>query len=348
MLQLSHRNGMGFLEIVQWWAENEHKLYVTNTQKQEAIRILTVHKSKGLQFPVVIFPKFGTKIPVQSIWVDAPKVVHPFESGLISFTPAVNSKETDLEEAQLENSKLFLDELNGLYVATTRPEDRLYLFVEVSSGNNSGAHHALIESLLKQGNNEPVLTWGNSDQKEIKKEKISSQSTQTLIGTRSKIELPNLRYKEQMKRKLDGIEHLRVGNAFHACMEKIQTKKEATAICNQFLMQENLSLSDKKILEELLQNALTLPIFDVLFNTSAEIKTEIDIRYTNALSVRPDRILFYKDRVEVYDFKTGNTKKDDHQNQVKTYVNYLSEITALPVSGYLAYIQLKELIPVQP
>jgi hypothetical protein len=52
--------------------------------------------------------------------------------------------------------------------------------------------------------------------------------------------------------------------------------------------------------------------------------------------------------VEVYDFKTGNTKKDDHQNQVKTYVNYLSEITALPVSGYLAYIQLKELIPVQP
>ncbi len=348
MLQLSHRNGMGFLEIVQWWTENENKLYVTNTQKQEAIRILTVHKSKGLQFPVVIFPKFGTKIPTQSIWVEAPPVVHPFESGLISFTPAVNSKESDLEEAQVENNKLFLDELNGLYVATTRPEDRLYLFVEVSSGNNSGAHHALIETLLKQGNNEVMLTWGNSDQKEIKKEKTSTQSTQTLIGTRSKIELPHLRYKEQTKRKLDDIEHLRVGNAFHACMENIQTKKDADGICKQFLMQENLSISDRKILEDLLQNALTLPVFDALFNTSAEIKTEIDIRYATTLSVRPDRILFFSDRVEVYDFKTGNTKKDDHLNQVKTYMKYLSDITTLPVTGYLAYVQLKELIAVQP
>jgi ATP-dependent exoDNAse (exonuclease V) beta subunit len=348
MLQLSHRNGMGFLEIVQWWTENEHKLYVTNTQKQDAIRILTVHKSKGLQFPVVIFPKFGTKIPMQSIWVAAPQVVHPFESGIISFTPGVNNKETDLEEIQNENNKLFLDELNGLYVATTRPEDRLYLFVEVSAGNNSGAHHALIETLLKHGNQEAIITWGTPDKKEFKKEKASVKTTQTLIGTRSKIDLPNLRYKEQTKRQLDNIEHLRVGNAFHACMEKIHTKNHADTICKQYLMQESLSDSDKSILENLLSNALQLPVFDALYNSSAEIRTEIDIRYAANLSVRPDRILFFPDRVEVYDFKTGSVKKDDHENQVRTYMKYLKEVTELPVSGYLAYVQLKELMTVEP
>jgi CRISPR/Cas system-associated exonuclease Cas4 (RecB family) len=162
------------------------------------------------------------------------------------------------------------------------------------------------------------------------------------------MKLPDLRYKEQKKRILEENEDIRLGNAFHACLEQIIDKSEGNLMLQQFLANENLRAGDKQKLKQLVETALNEQIFEPLFNPNAQIKTEIDIRFSPNHSLRPDRILIFEDKIEVYDFKTGNNKTEKHHQQVKQYMHYLNEIFEKPAFGYIAYIQKKELVTVGP
>jgi ATP-dependent exoDNAse (exonuclease V) beta subunit len=120
------------LEICEWWDEHSDKLSIQSIEKNDAIRIMTIHASKGLQFPVVIFPfaEWKSKFGRNWLWVDLNNDEIPLKSSIVKSNASQldSSNYSDLKSQ--EKNKSELDDLNLMYVALTRPEKRLYILSE--------------------------------------------------------------------------------------------------------------------------------------------------------------------------------------------------------------------------
>ena len=337
LLQLSHRNGMGFSEMTDWWNENKSKLYIQSGEQQNAVRILTIHKSKGLQFPVVIFPKFDTKHPNQTLWVSAPDVHPGFTKGLINFTPSKAPKEDDPEEIQIENNKILLDDMNLLYVALTRPEDRLYFLTESKpSSTNSALNTYLYEYFNTHHAGLNKFHFGEKV-KHVKEEKQEEKSIALLDGTRLNSVQPDFRMRETKRKDLEGKEALVMGNHLHACLSTLNHFKSwEESLSNYIFEHTELQPNEKELLSNQVKDTVMHASFNRIFKTEDEVLTEHDVQISVREVARPDRIHLSSEYVEVYDFKTG-AEMDKHLQQVKNYMHALQSATGKPVRGYLAY-----------
>ena len=337
LLQLSHRNGMGFSEMTDWWNENRGKLYIQSGAQQNAVRILTIHKSKGLQFPVVIFPKFDTKHPNQTLWVQAPNVHPGFTKGLINFTPSKAPKEDDPAEIRTENNKILLDDMNLLYVALTRPEDRLYFLTESKpSSTNSALNTYLYDYFNTHHTGLNKFHFGEKVLHE-KEEKKEEKAIALLDGTRLNAVQPDFRMRETKRKDLEGKEALIMGNHLHAClstMNHFNTWEESLA--NYIFEHTELQPKEREMLSNQVKETLSRISFEQIFKTADEVLTERDVQLNAREVARPDRIHMNAEYVEVYDFKTG-AEMDKHLQQVKNYMLALQSATDKPVRGYLAY-----------
>jgi len=133
-------------EFLEWWEIKASKLSVAASDEQDAIRLMTIHKSKGLQFPAVIMP-FGNWLlgwspqfsPAE--WVlskpNQPLVSTDDELDILinglPFYLELNKASTESSFSEIYYNEVeltALDALNKLYVGTTRPEQALFLFAE--------------------------------------------------------------------------------------------------------------------------------------------------------------------------------------------------------------------------
>ena len=129
----------GFLN---YWEETAHKLSVAIPEGINAVQVMTIHKSKGLEFPAVIFPFANwnaTSEQNAKSWVetDTPEL-HNLPTSLIPISDKLKSSTEKLQSLYVEHkSKVLLDNLNMLYVALTRPKTRLYIQTSSKGGNLS-------------------------------------------------------------------------------------------------------------------------------------------------------------------------------------------------------------------
>ena len=122
------------------WERAGHKRAIELPPTSAAIRVMTIHGSKGLQFPVVIIPNAEMRAKGahrELLWMKPREVVPDLPSALVRIDPSLLDLEVPevVEEAELK----LLDEMNLLYVAFTRPEDRLYAGVDTKSKSPIGA-----------------------------------------------------------------------------------------------------------------------------------------------------------------------------------------------------------------
>jgi len=71
--------------LVDWWSVAKMKTYVSSPQNENAIRIMTIHKSKGLQFPVVIYPRFASKDLTGDIWIQTDEQEFGLPTALVKY-----------------------------------------------------------------------------------------------------------------------------------------------------------------------------------------------------------------------------------------------------------------------
>lgn len=134
--------------FLDWWRLRGRYLTISSPEETDAVRIMTIHKSKGLEFPVVILPNadtsFETKTPSLEEFREW-RWVKPAFSDLPDMPPYVPLRITeDLDgtphAGELAEYKYLkrMDKLNTAYVAFTRAVHELYIFAPVSPGKDGG------------------------------------------------------------------------------------------------------------------------------------------------------------------------------------------------------------------
>lgn len=121
--------------FLSWWQDKGKNLCITSPEDADAVNILTIHKSKGLEWRCVLIPEFDFSLSVsggEQKWL-AP--ASPFDAILPKLIPInMSSKKnfifTPYEQDYLEvQNQTRLDTLNVAYVAFTRAVDELYVFI---------------------------------------------------------------------------------------------------------------------------------------------------------------------------------------------------------------------------
>jgi ATP-dependent exoDNAse (exonuclease V) beta subunit len=138
ILEFTKQNNATLGDFIDYWEQNKSKLSVNSPPNVGAITVTTIHKSKGLEYPAVILPfmdfSFEPKIG-SNMWVTLPESAFSFEfdkqkitlsAGLVSMVKALEETPVALQYHS-EMQKTFIENLNILYVAFTRPVHRLYI-----------------------------------------------------------------------------------------------------------------------------------------------------------------------------------------------------------------------------
>ncbi|WP_026999989.1 UvrD-helicase domain-containing protein [Eisenibacter elegans] len=149
VLEFQQQKGGSLSEFISFWGENRDSLAI-NTPERDAIIITTIHKSKGLEYPVVLLPFADwstTPRTGEKLWVDLPPDKLPqltnSQTGqrlnsVIVKTGALLENTFLEEQNRREHEKKFIEALNLLYVAFTRAVHRLYVVVkEVAPGKDN-------------------------------------------------------------------------------------------------------------------------------------------------------------------------------------------------------------------
>ena len=329
----------GFLEF---WTQKGSTETVQIPENDEAIKIMTVHKSKGLEFPIVMLPKLGWEIKMRE---------ENFLSndGTIYYTSLKkdNAPEFITQEYESEHYKKLMDEFNLLYVAMTRPVNRLYASVKKNGANT--VESEIIKQLTNI--NDTRLITEEKDDFELYSfgEKSRNESTHEDESKAFRPEKMNdyLWFPEISLQDKDALEEedlsqeRRFGNQLHLILSKVNTPNDLTKQMKALLLQGKLENEMLKDLDELAKKALSNEEYLSLINRGVKILNEQDILLDVNDIKRPDKLILTKDGVIIIDFKTGKQGIKDEQ-QVNNYAFALRELGYLTVEGYLFYLRDNE------
>lgn len=329
----------GFLEH---WERKGGERNAGASGSATAVRIMTVHKSKGLQFPVVIVPDTrmtGGKNHGELFWVDPGAAVPELDVALVRDNKTLRN--AGIPELVTEEGLRILDEMNLLYVAFTRPEQRLYAYVPDS---NDPMNKALIEFI----NTSPDLVSDRGSAEKPRRTTLAAPS-EPLINVTSGGDLPALTIRFEAPEDWDPEApetHSAFGTAVHAVLASSRTMDDLPMAITRSVAAGDLTSAQAELLLRTLGPRIQANDLAPWFAPLADVRSEAALITSDGNSIRPDRMLIEGDRIRVLEIKTGNPS-DDHTDQLRGYFELLRELGHVHVDGAIWYTATGAFIPLQ-
>jgi hypothetical protein len=308
---------------------------------------MTIHKSKGLEFPVVIYPFASNKIRTQSaqIWV-------PMEDEAI---PALKTAYLKLSKSlentayasyyEEEQNKRRLDLLNTIYVAFTRASERLYVLSGKPAEKEStepSITDLLVGFLTSTGIYQPdrnIFTFGDGNLVEGHTEK--TEDTVLPLGFQS------WPWQERLLFATRAPQHWHTetpqsnqvaGNILHQALAGIvvpgDVEKSVTRMVNSGL----IALTEADELKQRLHSMLNHPEVKPFFEPGISVINETEILTRGGKSYRPDRVIINGNHTDVIDYKSGKPMQH-HVEQIDNYAELLRKMGYPEVKGWLIYLE---------
>ncbi|MDR2351088.1 MAG: UvrD-helicase domain-containing protein [Endomicrobium sp.] len=317
-----------FLEYFKNIDDDKGELYV-KTSFGNGIKIMTVHKSKGLEFPVVIVPylKLSSESVRNPYFDDSGekiKLLNIIES-LSIFSPSVR------KIYEREKLNLLLEEINVLYVSMTRSKYEFYGIVppKAKQSNNLIPHLFAGETFLL-GAKQKYTISDNLEENLI----IDSYSSSGYTDMYRYFTVPK-------KDVFDITEARKKGTIIHYALSTIITVKDKSI---NDVIRETMFFSERRFpfenvdfIKENLKNLFSSrEILEMFSYEKDEIFNEKEIVNSFGESFRIDKLIISRDKFIILDFKSSSYDKEENKKQLENYVFLILEI--YPNKKAFAYI----------
>jgi ATP-dependent exoDNAse (exonuclease V) beta subunit len=347
-----------------WWNENGFETSVNVNEEIESIRLLTVHKSKGLEYKAVLLPYFDWKLGKSGkfapiLWCK-PEIA-PFNKFPLLPIVAGSDMKKSLFKAEYHEETVnnLIDVFNMVYVAFTRAKSVLIIHSPKPKEEKKGAAPSLkpVEFILHSALDKLSLTppfsscW-NGDKTNFQFGTIPT-SIEENISSKSVL-IKNYQFNdfsERVKLRNSGEDFLisgknsdtvkNKGKIIHDILSTVKTKNDIESACLKAEFDGIINEIERKEIQETLFRNFENPQLNDWFNGKYKILNERTL-ITNEKLLRPDRIMIFENEAIVVDYKTGEKKSDNYNYQVKRYAKTLKETGFEKVEGYLWYINQNE------
>ena len=348
ILEWTSIHGNDLRQYLKHWEES--KIAISSPNDPNAIRITTVHKSKGLAFPIVIFP-FAEKVGLfkeDTLWCHLDSDAEMGES-FDSIFPVVLGKSSGdsffSESLENEMEMQRIDNLNIFYVCLTRARKELHIIAKnppksLIDGKSSPNDLSQLLYLYCEQNGYTFgspYRWNEASKKEDSEiEEFDAEyetygmnpeaCSKRFVASSDAWDYFSEEGIGQSKR-LRGIEQ-------HALLSRIRTSDDAPEVLRSIEPQTRELLLER------------ISAHSEWFSPELKTLNEVAIIDSFGNTNRPDRVLVDEEgRVTVIDFKFGE-EDEKYSGQVRRYMRLFREMGYGEVSGYIWYIPIDKIIQV--
>ncbi len=348
----SQNHTEGMLGFISYWNHKKDKLSIVAPETEEAVTIMTIHKSKGLEFPCVIYPYANEDIYREiepKTWLPIDKNENlGFEEIFIDYNKGIEEYGSDAHQIVTKRqAQLELDTINLQYVAFTRAKEQLYVISkkdlntkgESNPNKFSGKLIAYLKDIGKWDQECNSYSFGNH-------EKPSGETTKPKVIENtiklSHFEDASKTYKVHIVTNSGKLwdttqkNAIEKGNLIHDLMTFVYTYKDVNVVVEEAYRKGEITISDKETLAVELQNLVNHPKLSKYFSEENKVLNEQEI-ITGGRFFRPDRIVIDKNNLTtVIDYKTG-AYTDANAKQIQKYAEILEKMGHTIESKILVY-----------
>ncbi len=349
--EYASRKDNSVINFIEWWEDRSEKFSIVSPEGTNAVRVMSIHKSKGLEFPVVIYPFATTDVKTSEkfFWTNETNI-EELKSAIMPIT--VDIKKTRFSavyEDEMDKSRL--DLVNVLYVALTRPKDRLYIISKQTkkpSANGSASDYLLDYCAANEAGKvaDHHYRYG-SFVKNTTKDKETNNDIQfkevAYNSWRSKIQVS---YQAPLVWDVENPETIgEHGTLIHNILKQVNEITDVDNAMDSAVHKGLITEVEKPAIKKEIEAVFKIDGVANLFTDFDELKNERSILLTSGESYQPDRVVVKNGKTYLVDYKTGEPNPS-YEKQVTEYRNLLTQMGYQNIGSYLLYIKSGELVGV--
>lgn len=349
VLERDIRNQAGISDFLAYWDLNAHKFSIPSPEGKDAVRIMTIHKSKGLEFPVVILPfaeeEYGRK-PKDKLWLASDDDVLELPKVLIDNSATVeNFGESAAETYRQKKQEELLDNVNVLYVALTRAEEQLYVisgmnFTRKGEPQANNMSTFFIDFLGHNGLfDRQKMTYEFGSPMKKSAEKPPLQEAIPIESVEHRLSMGNIAIAERESlmwgsKQLEAIEY---GNVIHEVLSMVRTPSDIDLALEKAIESGLITQLQKEVVRHTIDAVVMHPDLAPFFAEDYRILNEQTIIRPDEGLIKPDRIVVTpQNEVFLLDYKTGSHNQK-YVTQLETYSAAIGQMGYRVVKKVLVY-----------
>lgn len=371
------RDGVVSLErFIKWWNDVGQNTKLTLPDNDQAVNIITIHKSKGLEYPVVILPFGNIKVSPPyppTIWtpINSPSEYEKYPLYLIKLLKYL--KNSTLRDIYIEdNVQTMIDALNMLYVALTRPEHELYVILGITENTSENKQKEInhigqfLWPIVEANQNMRIVPSDDEFSNAVTTYALGQQQpyTQPIIATETEWNISKYTVSKQpppIATKLstgtvfgnqkdtqttEREKSINLGIIKHRIFSLLHTHSDLQKVLDEMHLDGSITANQRNEYQHEIATLLQHHPYSDWFSGNYKIITERNIIMPGGGTYRPDRVMLTETLAIVVDYKFGFQKEKYHkkyEKQVQQYMQLVAQIHQCPVEGYVWYVERNRL-----
>jgi ATP-dependent exoDNAse (exonuclease V) beta subunit len=350
VLERDVRNQAGIADFLNFWDKNAEKFSIPSPEGNNAVRIMTIHKSKGLEFPVVIIPfaeEDYSRKPKDKLWLDTAIMDFGLPKVLIDNSAAVEGfgEEAKVVYDQKKQEEL-LDNINVLYVALTRAEEQLYIISNMNLTSKGEAQlnnmsTFFINYLDSQGGFDPEQVeyeFGSPLKLSLVSKHVDTSKKIEVVAETLDFKNIKIAQREALMWGTHQQESIEYGNVVHEILSFVKTKEDVTLAVEKAIENGLINIGQKELVYQTILDIVNHEELELCFASGNIVLNEQTIIQKEGNTIKPDRMVVNQaNEVYLLDYKTGalNAK---YQKQLENYQYAIELMGYKVVKKALIYI----------
>ncbi|WP_424003472.1 UvrD-helicase domain-containing protein [Maribacter sp. IgM3_T14_3] len=350
VFDVEQKYGSDMQSFLDYWDKKGNSASISTPENIESVQIMTIHKSKGLEFPVVIFPYANSNVFEE---ID-PKLWLPVNKNeFLGFSEVLINKKQEVQEYgeiesllyDIDHQKLQLDAFNLLYVVLTRAVNALFI-ISANNLDKKGDHNPnyysglfihFLKSIGAYQQDKLSYDFGNFAINESKNHTSTDQLTIPYIYTNKN--RPDFKILALAGTLWDeGLDvAINQGNVIHYILGAIYTTKDLDRAVQMALQKGLIKEQEVTTIKDIVKKVIFHKDLSQFYQNDVEVLNERDLLIADGSVQRPDRVVLKNQHATIIDYKTGERNPKYH-HQVNTYAQSFSNMGYIIDHKIIVYI----------